>query len=129
MVNLIATEGKTFTPHLKLNKNVEPVLLNFKKSTWALINKAMKEVVNHPNGTGRRAKIDNENIWGKTGTSQNPHGEDHSWFSGYTKLNNNNIMSLTVIIENGGKGSGEGSIIAGKLFNYYNEIHSRNENN
>ena len=33
-------------------------------------------------------------------------------------------MSLSIIVENGGKGSGEGSIIAGKLFDYYKEIYS-----
>jgi len=119
MINLIATNGHTFEPHLKLNKKVNPVTLELKKTTWDIINKAMWEVVNKTGGTGWRAQQNNNKIWGKTGTSQNPHGEDHSWFSGYAKLDNDNLMSLTVIIENGGKGSGEGSIIAGKLFDYY----------
>ena len=87
----------------------------------------MWQVVNYSGGTGWRAKKNNNQVWGKTGTSQNPHGEDHSWFTGYTKLNNDKLMSVSVIVEHGGKGSGEGSIIAGKLFNYYREINIDNK--
>ena len=82
----------------------------------------MWEAVNYPGGTGWRAKLNNNKVWGKTGTSQNPHGEPHSWFAGYTKINNGKLMSIAIIVENGGKGSGEGSMIAGKLFDYYREI-------
>ena len=123
MINLIATRGDTFEPHLKLNKDAIPLVLDLKQTTWDIINQAMWEVVNYSGGTGWRARSnDNNQIWGKTGTSQNPHGEDHPWFTGYTKLNDDKLMSLAVIIENGGKGSGEGSIIAGKLFDYYSSL-------
>ena len=128
MINLIATNGSTFEPHLRLNKEKIPVKLDLKKTTWDIVNKAMWDAVNSSGGTGWRANKSGNKIWGKTGTSQNPHGEDHSWFSGYTKIDNN-IMSLTVIVENGGKGSGQGSIIAGKLFEYYKAMDVVNENN
>ena len=122
MVNLIATYGKTFEPHLKLKKESVPFELNLKRKTWDIINKSMWQAVNYSEGTGWRAKKGNNKVWGKTGTSQNPHGEDHSWFTGYTKLSNDKLMSLAIIVENGGKGSGEGSIIAGKLFDYYRQV-------
>ena len=122
MINLIATKGNTFEPRLNMNREKSPFTLKLKTKTWNLINQSMWEVVNYSGGTGWRAKINNNKVWGKTGTSQNPHGEPHSWFAGYTKLNNGKVMSLAVIVENGGKGSGEGSIIAGKLFNYYNKL-------
>ena len=122
MVNLIATSGRTFEPHLKLGKELVPFSLSLKKGTWDIINKSMWQVVNYSGGTGWRAKRNNNKVWGKTGTSQNPHGEDHSWFAGYTKLESDELMSLAIIVENGGKGSGVGSIIAGKLFDYYREI-------
>ena len=124
MVNLIAMNGQTFEPHLRLNKQALPFRLNLKSTTWDIINESMWQAVNYKGGTGWRAKINNNKVWGKTGTSQNPHGEPHSWFAGYTKLNNGDMMSLSIIVENGGKGSGEGSIIAGKLFDYYREIKS-----
>ena len=40
------------------------------------------------------------------------HGEDHSWFSGYVTLPNEKQMSLAVIVENGGKGSEVGAVVA-----------------
>ena len=81
----------------------------------------MWQAVNYSGGTGWRSKLNNNKVWGKTGTSQNPHGEPHSWFAGYTKVEDK-LMSVSVIIENGGKGSGVSSTIAGKLFDYYREI-------
>ena len=122
MINLISTKGNTFEPHLKLNKQAKPFTLNLKAATWDAINESMWQVVNYTGGTGWRAKINNNKVWGKTGTSQNPHGEPHSWFAGYTTIESGDMMSIAVIIENGGKGSGEGSIIAGKLFDYYREL-------
>ena len=122
MINLIATSGKTFEPHLNLDKELIPFQLKLKQNTWDIINTSMWQAVNYSGGTGWRAKINNNKVWGKTGTSQNPHGEPHSWFAGYTKINNGELMSIAIIVENGGKGSGEGSMIAGKLFDYYREI-------
>jgi len=128
MTNLFATNGNTFEPHLKLGKDKSPVNVELKEETWSVINKAMWEVVNHSSGTGWRAKNKNFNVWGKTGTSQNPHGEDHSWFTGYARLESNDLVSAVVIIEQGGKGSGKSTMIAGKLFDYYNDLNN-NENN
>ena len=54
--------------------------------------------------TGRRAAIPGINFAGKTGTSQNPHGEDHSVFFGFAPAEKPEI-AIAVIIENAGKGA------------------------
>ena len=38
----------------------------------------MFDVVNSKNGTAYNPEIERFNICGKTGTAQNPHGDDHS---------------------------------------------------
>ena len=71
------------------------------------------------NGTGKNANSKWGAVHGKTGTAQNPHGEDHSWFSGYIELPNKKMMSLVIIVENGGKGSQAGANTARELFNEF----------
>ena len=78
----------------------------------------MWNVVNHKQGTGKLAKIKGANIFGKTGTAQNPHGEEHSWFAGYMQLDKDPIISLSVLVEHGGKGSIEGTKIARRIFEF-----------
>ena len=76
------------------------------------------EVVNHENGTGKNARVNGAIIHGKTGTAQNPHGEDHSWFAGFLVKDGTPALSLVVLVEHGGKGSVEAALISHKIFNY-----------
>jgi cell division protein FtsI/penicillin-binding protein 2 len=41
---------------------------------------------------------------GKTGTAQNPHGNEHSWFVGFAPVENPEIVAA-VIVEQAGHGS------------------------
>ena len=54
-------------------------------------------------GTSNAAKMDNISVCGKTGTAENPHGEDHSIFIAFAPKENPNC--LAVYVENGGWGS------------------------
>ena len=83
----------------------------------------MFDVINSKYGTGKAALIKDKNviIRGKTGTAQNPHGEDHSWFSGYMVSGNLNRVSIVVMIENGGRGSGIASEIANNIFSSFSK--------
>ena len=57
-------------------------------------------------------------IGGKTGTAQNPHGEDHSIFIAFAPKENPEI-AIAVYIENGGWGSTWAAPIAGLMIEKY----------
>ena len=80
----------------------------------------MYDAVNSLQGTARKIKIDNDLgvVYGKTGTAQNSQGNPHSWFAGYIELQNGELFSICVIIENGGSGSGKATDIAKDMFDY-----------
>ena len=69
-------------------------------------------------GTGRRAAIPGISVAGKTGTSQNPHGEDHSVFIGFAPVDKP-VIAVGVIIENAGKGAEFAAPIAGLVMEKY----------
>ena len=122
IMNLISTSGNSFEPHFIKGVHSNPLNVSLKNSTWEFLKNATSIVVNDDDGTGKNAKSIFGKVAGKTGTAQNPHGEDHSWFSGYITLPNNKIMSLAVIIENGGKGSKAGASTAGELFDEFAKL-------
>jgi len=43
-------------------------------------------------------------VGGKTGTAENPHGRDHSWFMGFAPVDNPEL-AIAVLVENGGFGA------------------------
>jgi penicillin-binding protein 2 len=45
------------------------------------IRRGMRRVLS-PGGTAYLSRVDHWDIFGKTGTAQNPHGDDHAWFVG-----------------------------------------------
>ena len=118
MMNIIATRGNTRSPHFYLDDTSEKMTLSLKSSTWDYLQNATWEVVNHENGTGKAARINGATVHGKTGTAENPHGEDHSWFAGYLVKDGRPVLSLVVLVEHGGKGSVEAALISHKIFNY-----------
>ena len=103
-INKIATKGKTFIPHFNLNKTPEPVKqINLKDQTWVSIQNYLFNTVNSLKGSGKAAnpQISDLKVYGKTGTAQNPHGDDHAWFVGYAS-NEKKQVSIVLLVENGG---------------------------
>ncbi len=69
-------------------------------------------------GTCRRTALADIEVAGKTGTAQNPHGNDHSAFMGFAPYNNPKI-AIAVYVENGGWGATYGVPIGSLVMEKY----------
>lgn len=104
--------GNWFTKKIWRPRSVGQVLT---QHNAALVRDAMFEAVE--NGTASGAYIPGTEIAGKTGTAENPHGDDHSWFVGIGSADEFEIV-VVVIVEHGGAGSGIATEIAKEIFRY-----------
>lgn len=78
---------------------------------FELIHDGMQWVLEQPGGTARGSRISDITICGKTGTSQNPHGDDHSVFIAFAPRKDPKI-AMVVFVENAGGGGGTAAPIA-----------------
>lgn len=82
-----------------------------KDSTWQLIREGLHNVVQE--GTGQMAKINGAEMFGKTGTAQNPQGKDHAWFVAYASVDNQPPkVAVAVLVEHGLHGASAAAPIA-----------------
>lgn len=116
MANLAATianKGYYFTPHFVRSIGGEDISIDqrFLQKHYTTVEgrfynsviDAMQTVVEADHGTARRARIDSITVCGKTGTVENPHGEDHSVFMAFAPKENPKI-AIVVYVENAGFG-------------------------
>jgi cell division protein FtsI/penicillin-binding protein 2 len=85
------------------------------------LHRSMVGVVEAPNGTGKLARIRGIEVAGKTGTAQNPHGEDHAWFIAYAPASSPSI-AIAVLVENAGGGGAVAAPIARRVIRAYLRI-------
>lgn len=86
--------------------------------TWDLIYKALKHTVD--TGTARRVKMNGFEVYGKTGTAQNPHGDDHGWFLAFAgREGRAPEIALAVFVEFGKSGSSVAGPVARKMLEAY----------
>jgi len=95
-----------------------PVPLPVDTSTLAIIRKAMVLVTEGTFGTAHRSAVPGYHVAGKTGTAQNPHGEDHSWYVGFVPADDPRI-AIATICENAGHGSDIAAPISGEVLRAY----------
>lgn len=81
------------------------------ESVWETVAHGMEEVVRA--GTGGRARIPGVRVGGKTGTAQNPHGEDHALFLALAPMDEPRI-ALAIVAENSGHGGSVAAPIAAR---------------
>ena len=79
--------------------------------TWDALSTAMEQVV--AGGTGGAARVPGVRVAGKTGTAQNPSGDDHALFICYAPVEKPTI-AIAVVVENGGHGGSTAAPIAQK---------------
>jgi len=121
---IIANRGEFYIPHIvkKIeNDNISDKYLVKRKvridqKHFAPVIYGMEKAVN--TGTAQQAKIKGVRVAGKTGTSQNPHGKDHSVFFAFAPKDNPKI-AIAVYVENAGFGGAIAAPIAGLMMEKY----------
>lgn len=111
----VANGGRLVVPRLNAEKEPAWTELNMTAANMGLIRRGVREVVSR--GTGRRVGIYGVPIAGKTGTAQNPHGNDHAWFVGYSPVEDPKYV-VCALVEEGGGGSTVAGPIVGQMLAY-----------
>jgi penicillin-binding protein 2 len=92
--------------------------LAMSQSTIDVLRESMLQVVEGPQGTGRVVRLPRRQVAGKTGTAQNPHGDDHASFICFAPFDDPEI-AVSVMLENAGHGSAEAAPLAKEILSYY----------
>ncbi len=128
MTATIANRGYYITPHLiKEIEGTDEIEARFTEKNFTTIDTAhyrpivdgMDLVINGgPGSTARNAKIPGITVCGKTGTAQNPHGNDHSIFIAFAPKEDPKI-AIAVYVENQGFGTTYAAPIASLMIEKY----------
>ncbi len=123
---IIANRGYYYTPHivkeysdsqLKIDESyTQKNHVRIDPEHFVPVIKGMERVIR--TGTGYKAHVHGINICGKTGTSQNSHGEDHSVFFAFAPKDNPKI-AIATYIENAGFGGDIAAPISGLIIEKY----------
>uniref|UniRef100_A0A7V1EIE4 Penicillin-binding protein 2 n=1 Tax=candidate division WOR-3 bacterium TaxID=2052148 RepID=A0A7V1EIE4_UNCW3 len=112
-------------PHLNKAIETDDKIVNRKIEAFEIVRDALSNVV--VKGTGMMAQVQGFEVSGKTGTAENPHGEDHSLFVGYAPKENPRML-VCVVVENAGHGGSVAAPIVGRIIKTYYEINKRLNN-
>ncbi|MDR1482447.1 MAG: penicillin-binding protein 2 [Synergistaceae bacterium] len=112
---VFANKGNLVTPKLNANKKPELKKVGISRENIDIIGRGLREVVTR--GSGRAANNYGVEIAGKTGTAQNPHGDDHALFVGYAPASNPRYVTA-VIVEGGGSGASTAGPLVARMLAY-----------
>jgi penicillin-binding protein 2 len=121
----IANRGYWYAPHLAMKFKDGAALpdrfyvkheVHIDRQHFETVVEGMSQCVIR--GTARIAQVPGVDVCGKTGTSQNPHGEDHSVFFAFAPKVNPKI-AIAVYVENAGWGASYAAPIAGLMIERY----------
>jgi len=114
----LASDGRVPGPTFVLGQ--QPLLpavdLPFAPSHLSWMRRSLQQVVDA--GTGGAARLAGTPVAGKTGTGENPHGDDHAWFMCYAPADAPEV-AVAVILENAGHGGAEAAPLAGAWLREY----------
>jgi penicillin-binding protein 2 len=124
----IGNRGTLVTPHL-VREQVDaatgerrrpvyrrPQRIPIDAENWTIVQQGMEAVVTA--GTARRSQIEGITMAGKTGTAENPLGDDHAVFIAYAPVDNPRV-AVGIIVENAGFGSTTAAPIASLMIEQY----------
>jgi len=113
LVAVVANNGYYYRPHIlktlgyeenPFDAFIEKQFTTIEARHFDFIRHAMLDVFEGEHGTARWYKVDSLLMGGKTGTVENPHGDDHSMFIVFAPYDNPRI-AMAVIVENSGYGT------------------------
>jgi len=91
-------------------------------SVLETVRRGMYGVTSLPGGTAYWTFYDLPvKVAGKTGTAENPLGENHAWFVGFGPFENPEI-AIAVIVDQGGGGSAVAAPVARAIFDCYFKV-------
>ncbi len=137
IVCAVANEGNLMKPHMVKGTSRgkgAPVYLTHpevwrqpvSRETAYAVTEMMVQAVER--GSGYAARIPGVRVAGKTGTAENPHGEDHAWFVGFAPADNPEFL-VVAVLENSGFGGKVAAPVAGKILKECLELRKgRSEN-
>lgn len=121
---ILANRGFYYTPHLiKQFRSGKPLPIEYSipkkvridKKHFAPVIDGLEKVVLY---AARSAYVPGLDVCGKTGTSENVHGDDHSVFFGFAPKNKPRI-AIAVFVENAGFGAEWAAPVAGLMIEKY----------
>lgn len=124
---VIANKGFYRIPHLVKSIGNSEIPPRFKTKQFSTIDTSLFEPViegmelvveGGPGATARFSKIPDMLMCGKTGTAENPHGDDHSIFVAFAPKDDPKI-AIAVYVENAGYGSTWAAPIASLMIEKY----------
>jgi len=124
---IFANKGWYITPHVVRavgdpdslqQRYLEKHIVEVAPHWFDNIQEGMRRVVNEPGGTGKNARLKDITVCGKTGTAENPHGQDHAVFVCFAPMENPRI-AMAVYVENSGSGGTWAAPIASLLMEQY----------
>jgi penicillin-binding protein 2 len=128
MAATIANHGYYIIPHLikeiEGENGIDPVYMekhytSIDTANYRPVVDGMDLVINGgPGSTARNARISGIEVCGKTGTAENPHGNDHSIFIAFAPKENPQI-AIAVYVENQGFGTTYAAPIASLMVEKY----------
>ena len=125
----VANRGFYYTPHIIKDSENVTIDQKYKERNYTMVDTThfhkviggMYRAVNSGYGSGGTASVaavEGLDICGKTGTAQNPHGDDHSVFICFAPKDNPQI-AVAAYVENGGFGATWAAPIASLLVEKY----------
>jgi len=126
LISLIANGGTIYEPLVikkiidgrgKIIETFQPKVIGktgISSETLSIIRNGLREAV--LSGTSQVVKFRGLSVAGKTGTAQNPRGEDHAWFICYAP-EEAPVIALAVLVEHGGHGASAAAPLARQILN------------
>ncbi len=125
LTSIIAKNGEWVEPKLVRDpaapEETEKKKIAIHEENLRAIRQGMLKVVASDYGTGQLARVDFDQLAGKTGTAQAPPRDPHAWMTGFFPYNDPQI-AFVVLVEHGGSGGITAARIVRRAIRIWKEL-------